>query len=218
MFAKIQGALLGGVVQPERRTVGLNCKKERTISMRKNFGAKPALYPQPVFIIAAYDEAGVPCAMNAAWGGISEADELSMCLSPDHKTVKNILARGAFTVSMATAGTVVACDYVGVVSGNDVPDKFARAGFHALKSDFVDAPLIEELPMAVECRLKSYDPESCRMVGEIVNVSADESVLGENGKVDPAKLRPITFDPMNNTYLELGAKAGNAFRDGLALK
>ncbi len=186
--------------------------------MRKNFGAKPALYPQPVFIIAAYDEAGVPCAMNAAWGGISEADELSMCLSPDHKTVKNILARGAFTVSMATAGTVVACDYVGVVSGNDVPDKFARAGFHALKSDFVDAPLIEELPMAVECRLKSYDPESCRMVGEIINVSADESVLGENGKVDPAKLRPITFDPMNNTYLELGAKAGNAFRDGLALK
>ncbi len=186
--------------------------------MRKNFGAKPVLYPQPVFIIAAYDETGVPCAMNAAWGGISEADELSVCLSPEHKTVKNILARGAFTVSMATAQTVVACDYVGVVSGNDVPDKFARAGFHAVESGFVDAPLIEELPMAVECRLKSYDPESCRMVGEIVNVSADESVLDENGKVDPAKLRPITFDPMNNAYLELGAKAGNAFRDGLALK
>ena len=186
--------------------------------MRKNFGAKPLLYPQPVFIIAAYDENGVPCAMNAAWGGISESDEVSMCLSPDHKTVKNILTRGAFTVSMATAETVVACDYVGVVSGNDVPDKFARAGFHAVKSEFVDAPLIEELPMAVECRLKSYDPESCRMVGEIVNVCADESVLGENGKVDPDKLRPITFDPMNNRYLVLGEKVGNAFRDGLALK
>ena len=186
--------------------------------MRKNFGAKPLLYPQPVFIIAAYDENGVPCAMNAAWGGISESDEVSMCLSPDHKTVKNILTRGAFTVSMATAETVIACDYVGVVSGNDVPDKFARAGFHAVKSEFVDAPLIEELPMAVECRLKSYDPVSCRMVGEIVNVCADESVLGENGKVDPDKLRPITFDPMNNRYLVLGEKVGNAFRDGLALK
>lgn len=186
--------------------------------MRKNFGAKPLLYPQPVFIIAAYDENGVPCAMNAAWGGISESDEVSMCLSPDHKTVKNILTRGAFTVSMATAETVIACDYVGVVSGNDVPDKFARAGFHAVKSEFVDAPLVEELPMAVECRLKSYDPESCRMVGEIVNVCADESVLGENGKVDPDKLRPITFDPMNNRYLVLGEKVGNAFRDGLALK
>lgn len=186
--------------------------------MRKNFGAKPLLYPQPVFIIAAYDENGVPCAMNAAWGGISESDEVSMCLSPDHKTVKNILTRGAFTVSMATAETVVACDYVGVVSGNDVPDKFARAGFHAVKGEFVDAPLIEELPMAVECRLKSYDPVSCRMVGEIVNVCADESVLGENGKVDPDKLRPITFDPMNHAYLVLGEKVGNAFKDGLQIK
>lgn len=186
--------------------------------MRKNFGAKWYLYPQPVFIVAAYDAAGVPCAMNAAWGGISEEDEVSLCLSADHKTVKNILERGAFTVSMATAETVVACDYVGVVSGNDVPDKFSRAGFHALKSDFVDAPVIEELPMTVECRLKSYDPETSRMVGEIVNVSADESVLGENGKVDPAKLRPITYDPMNQAYLVLGEKVGNAFRDGLALK
>lgn len=186
--------------------------------MRRNFGAKPLLYPQPVFIVAAYDENGVPCAMNAAWGGISEADELTMCLAADHKTVKNILVRGAFTVSMATAETVVACDYVGVVSGNDVPDKFARAGFHAVKSEFVDAPLIEELPMAVECRLKSFDPETDRMVGEIVNVSADESVLDEKGKVDPAKLRPITFDPVHHTYRVLGETVGNAFRDGLALK
>ena len=186
--------------------------------MRKNFGAKPLLYPQPVFILAAYDENGVPCAMNAAWGGISEADEVSMCLSPDHKTVKNILTRGAFTVSVATAETVVACDYVGVVSGNDVSDKFARAGFHAVKSEFVDAPLIEELPMAVECRLKSYDPVSCRMVGEIVNVSADECVLDADGKIDPDKLQPIIFDPIHNAYRKLGEKVGNAFQDGAKLK
>jgi len=185
--------------------------------MRKNFGAKPILYPQPVFIIASYDENGVPDAMNAAWGGISEEDEISMCLSPEHKTVKNILKQGAFTVSMATAGQVVPCDYVGIVSGNDVEDKFARAGFHPLKSEFVDAPLIQELPMAVECTLVSYDPESCRMVGRIVNVCAEESVLTD-GKIDPAKLQPITFCGMNHAYYVLGEKVGNAFRDGLALK
>ena len=186
--------------------------------MRKNFGPKPYTYPQPVFIIATYGADGTPDAMNAAWGGISEEAELSMCLSPEHKTVENILARGAFTVSMATADTVTACDYVGIVSGNDVPDKVQRAGFHTVKAEFVDAPIIEELPMAVECKLISYDAESCRLVGEIVNVSADERVLGENGKADPAKLRPIVFDPMNHAYLVLGEKVGNAFRDGMQLK
>ena len=183
--------------------------------MRKNFGAKPICYPQPVFILAAYDENGVPNAMNAAWGGISEEQEISMCISPDHKTTLNLLARKAFTVSMATADQMVACDYVGIASGNKVPDKFAKAGFHATKSQFVDAPLIDELPMAMECELSAYDPETCRLVGRIVNVSADESVLNEKGKVDPMKLRPITFDPMNNTYLVLGEKVGNAFKDGL---
>lgn len=186
--------------------------------MRKNFGAKPICYPQPVFILAAYDENGVPNAMNAAWGGISEENEVSICVSPDHKTTLNLLQKKAFTVSMATADQMVACDYVGIVSGNQEPDKFAKAGFHATKSAFVDAPLIDELPMAMECALVSYDPETCRLVGRIVNVSADEAVLNEKGKVDPMKLRPITFDPMNNTYLVLGEKVGNAFKDGLQIK
>lgn len=185
--------------------------------MRKNFGAKPILYPQPVFIIGTYDENGTPDAMNAAWGGISEENEISICLGANRKTVKNILARGAFTVSMATADRVVACDYVGIVSGNDVPNKFEVAGFHAVKSEFVDAPLICELPMAVECKFVSYDEKTCRMVGEIVNVCADESVLTD-GKIDPTKLRPITYDGANHAYYVLGEKVGNAFKDGLALK
>ena len=185
--------------------------------MRKNFGAKPICYPQPVFILAAYDENGVPNAMNAAWGGISDDKEISFCISAGHKTTHDILARKAFTVSMADAHHVAECDYVGVVSGNDVPDKLARCGFHTTRSEFVDAPLIDELPMALECKLVSYDPETCRLVGEIVNVCADESVLTD-GKIDPAKLRPITFDPMNNAYLVLGEKVGNAFRDGLTLR
>ena len=180
--------------------------------MRKNLGAKPYTYPQPVFIIATYDENGIPDAMNAAWGGISNDTELTMCLSAGHKTVKNILSRKAFTVSMADEAHVLPCDYVGIVSGNKVADKFERAGFHPLKSDFVDAPLIEELPMAVECNLISYDPENCRMVGEIVNVSVDTSIL------DPSKFNPIVFDPVNNAYLKIGEKVGNAFSDGLKLK
>ena len=186
--------------------------------MRKNFGAKPMCYPMPVYIIGTYDADGSPNAMNAAWGGISEETEISICISADHKTTENILSRKAFTVSMATAKYIAACDYVGIVSGNQVPDKFVKAGFHATKSEFVDAPLIDELPMALECELISYDPESCRLVGRIVNVSADESVLGDNGKVDVSKLQPITFDPMNNHYLVLGEKVGQAFHDGVALK
>ncbi len=185
--------------------------------MRKNFGAKPILYPQPVFIIATYNEDGTADAMNAAWGGISEANEISMCISASHKTTANILARKAFTVSMGTADTVTACDYVGLVSGEKEPNKMEKAGFHTIKSGFVDAPLIEELPMAVECKLVSYDPESCRLVGEVVNVCAEEFVLTD-GKIDPAKLMPIVYDGMNHTYLVLGEKVGNAFADGEKLK
>lgn len=186
--------------------------------MRKNFGVKTYLYPQPVLIIAAYDESGIPNAMNAAWGGISEETEITICVDSSHKTAENLIARKAFTVSMATAPMLVACDYVGIVSGTKEPDKFSKAGFHATKSAFVDAPLIDELPMALECEVISYDEETCRLVGRIVNVCADESVLNENGKVDVAKLRPITYDPMNHHYLVLGEKVGQAFHDGAALK
>ena len=186
--------------------------------MRKNFGAKALCYPMPVFIIATYNADGTPNAMNAAWGGISEETEISICVDSGHKTAENLKARKAFTVSMATAQYVDACDYVGLVSGRKEPDKFAKAGFHATPSSFVDAPLIDELPMALECEVISYDEETCRLVGRIVNVSADESILGENGKVDVAKLRPITYDSMNHHYLVLGEKVGQAFHDGLALK
>ncbi len=186
--------------------------------MRKNFGAKPWTYPQPVFIVATYGEDGTPDAMNAAWGGISDDTQISLCLSAGHKTVENLLARGAFTVSMADGAHVAECDYVGIESANDVPDKLERAGFHTAKAEFVDAPVIEELAMAVECKLISYDKDSCRLVGEIVNVSADERVLGENGQIDPSKLDPIVFDPVNNGYLKLGERVGNAFRDGMKFK
>ena len=186
--------------------------------MRKNFGPKPDLYPQPVFIVAAYDEKGVPNAMNAAWGGITEETEITICLSAGHKTTKNILKSGAFSVSMAIAEYVTECDYLGVVSGNKVENKLERCGFHTEKSQFVNAPLIKELPMSLECKLISYDESTCRLLGEIINVSADERVLNSEGKVDPSKLKPITFDPMNNAYLVIGEKVGDAFSDGLKIK
>ena len=184
--------------------------------MRKNFGAKPLSYPQPVFILATYNEDGTPNAMNAAWGGISASKALTMCIDARHKTTENILARKAFTVSMGTSSTVAACDAVGMVSGKDEPDKVQKVGFHTVKSEFVDAPLIEELPMTLECELLSYDPETEQLIGKIVNVSADESVLTD-GVIDPQKLCPITFDPVNNAYLVLGEKVGNAFSDGKQL-
>ena len=175
-------------------------------------------YPMPVFIIGTYNEDGTPNAMNAAWGGITETGEITICVDSDHKTAENLLARKAFTVSMATVQQMAACDYVGIVSGNKEPNKFSKAGFHAVKSQFVDAPIIEELPMALECEVISYDEETCRLVGRIVNVCAEESILGEDGKIDAAKLQPITFDPVSHRYLALGEIVGQAFHDGLQFK
>ena len=183
---------------------------------RKDFGAKPLSYPQPVWIIATYDENGVPNAMNAAWGGISEEKEISVCLSPGHKTCRNFAATGAFTVSMADAAHVAACDYVGIASGNQTPDQFARAGFTATRSALVNAPIINELAVCLECRVISFDTDSCILKGEIVNVSVDEAALTD-GKVDVAKVAPICFDPFNRAYHVLGEKVGDAWGSGRLL-
>lgn len=186
--------------------------------MRKDFGSQTWLYPMPVLIIATYDEDGKPNAMTAAWGGIHDNDQIAVCIDIAHKTAANVTARKCFTVSIADASHVTECDYVGIVSGNDDPDKFAKAGFHALPSALIDAPVIAELPMALECRLVSFDSKTGCTVGEIINVSADTSVLDEEGKIDVEKLAPVTYDPVHHKYIKLGASAGNAFKDGLKLK
>lgn len=180
---------------------------------RVNLGVKPFTTPQPVWIIATYDENGVPDAMNAAWGGISEADEVTICLDPCHKTCENFKKTGAFTISMADAAHVAECDYVGIASANDVPDKFAKAGFTATKSQLVNAPIINELAICVECKVKSFDEANCLLKAEIVNVSVDDSVMTD-GKVDMAKAKPIAFDPFNNLYNVLGEVVGTAFGEG----
>lgn len=184
--------------------------------MRKDFGAKPWLYPLPVLIVGSYDAQGRPDAMNAAWGGIYESDQVILCLSEGHKTTKNIKARGAFTVSIADRAHLVQADYVGMVSANAVSDKMERSGLHSEKSAHVDAPLFDEFPMALECRLVKVGKDG-HIIGEIVNVSADERILGEDGQIDANKLEPISFDAVHRTYRVLGETVGNAFSDGAAL-
>lgn len=181
--------------------------------MRKNFGPQCWLYPMPVLIVGTYDKKGIPNAMNAAWGGIYDTNLIMLCLADDHKTTENIKETGAFTVSFATAAMLPACDYVGIVSANDVPDKFERAGFHAAKSAFVYAPIIEELPMTVECELLKFNEDGI-CVGRIVNVSAKDSILDEKGNVDAKKLDPIMYDGVTHAYWRFGEKVGRAFSDG----
>ena len=171
----------------------------------------------PVFIVSTYNEDGTPNAMNAAWGGISEEFELFICMGADHKTTENLMRCPDFTVSMATKELVAECDYVGIASGKKTPDKLARCGLTVSPAERVNAPTINELGMALECRLKSYDPESCRLFAEIVNITADESVLTD-GKLDLSKLSPITYDGIGHGYYVLGERVGTAFSDGKKFK
>ena len=184
--------------------------------MRKDFGAKPYLYPQPVMIIGTYDENGKANAMNAAWGGMVGANELIIDLSA-HKSTDNILKNKAFTVSVADVEHLVACDYVGIVSANNVDDKMEKAGFTTTKSKFVNAPVINELPLTFECELVKVIDDS-KYLAEIKNVNADESILGDDGEIDLNKFTPITYDPVHHGYYKLGEKVGNAFKDGGKLK
>ena len=185
--------------------------------MRKNFGKKTWLYPMPVLIIGTYDENGVPNAMNAAWGGIYDRNQIMISLAEDHKTTENIRRNKAFTVSFATANTVIPCDYVGIVSANDVPDKLTRAGLNTAKSEFVNAPVIEELLVSLECELEKFNEDDI-CIGRIVNVSADESVLDEAGLVDLKKLNPIVYESAHKAYITLGEVVGSAFSDGKKIK
>ena len=183
--------------------------------MRKNFGVKTWIFPQPVLMLGTYDENGTPNLMNAAWGGIYDYDKVEVNLA-DHKTTKNLLVNKAFTLSMATKKTVKESDYFGIVSGNDVPNKVEKAGFHHFKSEFVNAPLFEEYPLTIECEMINLG-EDGRLVGKILNVSVDESIL-TNGKPDPKKLEAISFDPANNNYLLVSEIIGHAFKDGKEIK
>lgn len=184
--------------------------------MRKNLGSKNYMFPLPVLMIATYNENNSVNCMNAAWGGISDYSEINIYLA-EHKTTDNLRARGAFTVSFADKRHIVESDYLGMVSGNDVPDKVAKCGFTTVKSEFVDAPIINEYPLTLECEVISID-ENLRVVAKVINCSCDEAYLDENGKPDPDKIGFISYDSITHAYREVGAKVGQAFSDYKKLK
>ena len=187
--------------------------------MRKDFGAKPYLFPMPVLMIATYGENDEVDVMNMAWGGICDSDKVSLNITEGHKTSANIKARGAFTISVADADHVVAADYLGIASANKVPDKFERSGLTATKSPNVDAPIVEEWPVTLECEV--IELHRCewgfRVVGRIVNASAREDVLGDDGKPDVSKMNAICFDQYGSGYYAVGQRVADAFSCGREL-
>ncbi len=187
--------------------------------MKKDLGVKPYLYPMPVLMIATYGEDGTVDVMNMAWGGICGRGMVALNISAGHKTAKNIEKRGAFTLSVADLPHLKESDFFGIASGNTMADKFARTGMHAVRSARVDAPVVEEYPLTLECKVvrMEEEPYGLRVLGEIVNVLAEESVLDEAGNVDPTKLNAFAFDPFQSGYYALGEKAGQAWESGKEL-
>ncbi len=187
--------------------------------MRKNITTTEAIFPMPVLMVATYNEDGSIDVMNAAWGTMVERDIVALNLTETHQTVTNIKQRKGFTVAIADAAHVVEADFFGVVSGKNTPDKFAKSGMKAEKPQLVDAPVITDFPIVLECEFIEYqDGEyGLGVIGKVVNVSADESVL-KDGKVDIDALGAIAFDPYTHGYYKVGGRVGEAFKDGLKLK
>jgi flavin reductase (DIM6/NTAB) family NADH-FMN oxidoreductase RutF len=186
----------------------------------KSFGQKAWMLPQPVLVIGTYNSDGTPNAMNAAWGGQWDSKEIMISMG-SHATTENLARCGEFTVAFATKDTMVAADYVGIVSARKDPAKMQRTGWTAIKAENVNAPVFSEFPMTLECRiLRKIDEseEGYYIVAEIVNILVDEAYVGEDGKPDVEKMQFITYDPIHHGYVELGKRVGNAFSDGKALK
>ncbi len=193
--------------------------EREVIIMRKKLNITEGIFPMPVLMVATYNEDGSVNVMNAAWGTMQERDTVALNLTQTHKTVKNIKARGAFTVSIADAAHVVEADYFGVESGNRVPNKFENSGLTASKSEMVDAPIINEFPLCLECRFIEYQDNEygCGVIGKVVNVTADEKVMAGD-IVDMSLVNAIAFDPYTHGYYRVTERVGEAFKDGIRLK
>lgn len=186
--------------------------------MKVDLGVKPYIMPMPVLIIGTYNEDGSADAMNAAWGTLCDMNTVALYLSAGHKTVENIRARKAFTVAVADEANMIPADYVGLVSAHTEKKKIEKSGFTVIKSNLIDAPIIEELPLTLECELNYIDEKSGCVYGKIVNVIADDKILDESGNVDLNKLNPISYDPASRSYFTMGEKVGKAFSVGAKLK
>ena len=187
--------------------------------MKKSFGAQPYLFPMPTYMIGTYNEDDTVDVMMMAWGGICDMKMVALNLEADHKTVANLRARGAFTLAIPGTDTLRESDFFGIATSNKMADKFVRSGLHAVKSEKVDAPIIEEYPLTLECRVVEFQdqPYGLRVLGEIVDVLADESVLDEQGKIDAGKLHAFAFDQMRHDYYAMGEVVGKAWNAGADL-
>lgn len=187
--------------------------------MKKELDVHPYLFPMPVLMIATYGDDNVVDVMNMAWGGICAKNMVSLNIDEDHKTSENIKKRGAFTLSIADIPHIEAADFFGIASGNKMPDKFERSGLSAVKSEKVDAPIVQEFPLTLECRVVEDRMEvyGHHIIGEIVGVLADEAVLDEKGKVEAAKLNAFVFDQFRSGYYAIGEKVGQAWHTGAPL-
>lgn len=187
--------------------------------MKKDLGVIQAVYPMPVLMVAAYDENDKVNVMNAAWGMICNADRIALFIDEDHKTTQNLLGKKAFTVSIADKAHMDVADFFGIATGNKMHDKFERTSYTAVKSSHVDAPIIDEFPVVMECELAEVvETESFYgIVGKIVNTAAEEAVLSENGKVDPSKLNALIFDQFQHGYYVSGEQVGKAWNAGAGL-
>ena len=187
--------------------------------MKKNLGVVQAVYPMPVLMVAAYDENEKVNVMNAAWGMICNEDRIALFIDEDHKTTQNLLKTKAFTVSLADQDHMDVADFFGIASGNKMEDKFERTGYTAVKSTFVNAPIIDEFPVVMECELAEIveTDHLHAVVGTIKNVCADENVLDERGKINPEKLNAIIFDQFQSGYYVAEEKVGKAWNAGKEL-
>lgn len=186
----------------------------------KNFKPKVWLLPQPVLIIGTYNADGTPNAMNAAWGGQWDANQIMISLG-SHATTDNLNRCADFTVAFATASTAIAADYVGIISARHHADKLAPTGWQSVKAENVDAPVFECFPMTLECRVsqKLFESETgYYLIADIVNIVCDERYLASDGLPDVEKMRLISFDPVHNGYIQLGKRVADAFSSGKALK
>lgn len=187
--------------------------------MSKNLGVKPYLFPMPTYMIGTYNEDGTVDVMMMAWGGICAEDMVALNLEAEHKTVTNLEARKAFTLAVPGTDTLRESDFFGIASSNKMADKFERTGLHAVKSERVDAPVITEYPLTLECEVVEMQsqPYGLRVLGKIINVIADEKILDDAGKIDAGKIRAFTFDQMKNGYYAVGEKVGQAWHSGAGL-
>ena len=183
--------------------------------MRKNLKTTEGIFPMPVLMVATYNEDGSVDVMNAAWGTMFERDQVVLNLTETHKTVKNIKERKAFTVSIADSKHVVVADYFGVVSANNTPNKFENSKLTATKSENIDAPIINEFPICMECEFIEYG--DCGVIGKVINTSVDVNAMNGD-KVDIEKVSAIAFDPYTHGYYTVTKRVGNAFKDGMQLK